>query len=63
MATDIYVRLTYEEYKLLERELKDFSNLETTHESGSLDSKFYHKSIRLHIGEIIFEIHGPLVKP
>lgn len=63
MATEIYVRLTYDQYKRLEEELKRFDELETTHESGNLSNQFYHKSIRLHLGDILLEVHGPLVKP
>ncbi len=59
--TDLYARLNYEEYKRLEQELKDFSKLETTHVSAG--EEFYHKSLRLHLGSITLEIHGPLVKP
>ena len=61
--TDLYVRLTYEEYKQLERELKHFSELETTHQSGEKDEQFYHNSFRFHLGTIMVEAHGPLVKP
>ena len=63
MATDLYARLTYDEYKLLEQQLREFEGLETTHESSNLDRKFYHKSIRLSIGDITLEVHGPLVAP
>ncbi len=61
--TDLYARLSYNEYKRLEQQLKDVAALETTHESANLDDKFYHKSIRLQIGDITLEVHGPLVKP
>ena len=62
MSTDLYVRLTYDEYKRLEEELKSFSLLETTHASGNV-AEFYHKSFRFHLGDITIEAHGPLVKP
>lgn len=63
MATEIYVRLTYDQYKRLEEQLRDFAALETTHESGNMDKKFYHKSLRFDLGDITVEAHGPLVKP
>jgi len=63
MTTDIYISVTYDQYKLLEEAVKHFSELETTHESGALDARFYHKSMRLPIGDLTLEIHGPLVKP
>ncbi len=63
MSTDLYVRLTYEQYKLLEEELQNFAALETTHESSGQDERFYHNSFRFHLGDITIEAHGPLVKP
>ena len=63
MATELYARLTYEEYKRLEEELKSFSLLETVHTSGEKGEQFYHNSFRFHLGDIIIEAHGPLVKP
>ena len=63
MATNLYVQLTYQEYKQLEIELKDFTSLETTHEGGEKDERFYHNSFRFHLGDITIEAHGPLVKP
>lgn len=63
MATELYVRLTYDQYKRLEAELSNFSALETTHSSGSKGEQFYHNSFRFHLGEIVVEAHGPLVKP
>lgn len=63
MSTDLYVRLTYTQYKALEEQLRDFASLETTHESGNMDEKFYHKSFRFNLGDILVEAHGPLVKP
>mgnify|MGYP001599513586 CR=1 FL=1 len=52
-----YVHLTYDEYKAFERACKKFR--ETTHHStdGS-----YHKSIRLPVGPLTIEFHGPLWK-
>ena len=52
----IYTHIDYEEYKELERQMKEFK--ETTHTTSG---GFYHKSIRLTIGENRFEFHGPLV--
>lgn len=63
MSTELYVRLTHAEYKRLEEELRSFSSLETVHKSGDLEDQFYHKSYRFHLGDIIVEAHGPLVKP
>lgn len=61
--TNFYVQLTYEQYKRLEEFIKDFNNVETTHESTNLDDKFYHKSLRLPLGDVMLEAHGPLVRP
>ena len=51
-----YVRMTYEEYKALEKACREFK--ETTHTSVE---GFYHKSFRLPVGPLIFEFVGPLV--
>ncbi len=52
-----YNHLTYEEYKSLEFQMKEFD--ETCHKT---EGGFYHKSIRLRIGvDLIMEFHGPLV--
>jgi hypothetical protein len=52
-----YIHLSYEEFKDLEIQMKEFR--ETTHKS---EGGFYHKSIRLKIsGDLIMEFHGPLV--
>ena len=59
MATDIYVRLTYDQYKAFEAALKKFEELETAHTSTE---GFYHKSFRLPVGDISLEVHGPIVK-
>jgi hypothetical protein len=61
--TDIYVRLTYDEYKALEEALKNFAALERTHTSGDKDAAFYHNSFRIPLGSLTLEVHGPLVKP
>jgi hypothetical protein len=53
----MYVHLAYEDYKALERQMRDFN--ETAHTSTG---GFYHKSIRLRIDkETVMEFHGPLV--
>ena len=57
--TVAYFHLAYEDYKLLEEQMRKFS--ETTH--TSMPGQFYHKSIRLKIGgDLIIEFHGPLVQ-
>lgn len=58
-VTDIYLRLSYEDYKKMEEQLRDYSKLETTHES--VDG-YYHKSFRIKLGDLTLEIHGPIVK-
>ena len=53
----LYLHVDYEAYKDVERQMRAFA--ETSHTSTG---GFYHKSIRLRIGgELILEIHGPLV--
>ena len=54
---DIYLNLTFDEYKNLEKQMKEFP--ETSHGEGT---EWYHKSVRLTIGELTFEFHGPNVK-
>ena len=54
----MYLSVSYEEYKDLEEQLRNFSEIEKTHGKGE---EFYHKSLRLHIGDLTFEIHGPAV--
>lgn len=52
-----YMHLAYEEYKGLEKQMKEFK--ETTHKS---EGGFHHKAIRLRISnDLIMEFHGPLV--
>ncbi len=52
-----YIHLTYEEYKALERQMREFA--ETAHKT---EGGFYHKSIRLKVSDgLIMEFHGPLV--
>jgi len=61
VINDLYMRLTYDQYKRLEEQMRSFDEHETTHrtvEGG------YHKAIRLHLGgDTIFEFQGPLIKP
>ena len=53
----LYMHLTYEDYKSLEDQMREFK--ETAHKSTG---GFYHKSLRVRIGEdLIMEFHGPLV--
>lgn len=57
MSNVIYTHLSYEEYKELEQQMRVFA--ETSHETTG---GFYHKSIRLRVGEnLVMEFHGPLV--
>ncbi len=57
--TDMYLRLTYRDYKALEEQLRHWEKIETTH--TTVDG-FYHKALRLDIGEMTLEIQGPAVK-
>lgn len=53
----LYMHVDYESYKDLQKQMEEFK--ETTHKSTG---GFYHKSIRLKIGnDLIMEVHGPLV--
>lgn len=55
-----YIHLSYEDYKNLEEQMKEFS--ETTHTTAG-QSSFYHKAIRLRINpELVMEFHGPMVR-
>ena len=63
MATDLYVHLTYDQYKQLEEELRNFATLETIHDGEGKRKDLYHASLRFHLGDITVEAHGPLVKP
>ena len=56
---DIYLRLSYDEYKELEDQCRNFDKHETSHASVE---GYYHKALRLHIGDsLTFEFQGPLV--
>ena len=57
--TVAYFHLTYEDYRGLEKQMREFA--ETTH--TSTPGPFYHKSIRLKIDDnLIIEFHGPNVR-
>lgn len=52
-----YTHLSYEDYKRLEKQMKEFR--ETTHTTAT---GFHHKSVRLVINDgLIIEYHGPMV--
>jgi hypothetical protein len=57
--TDFYVRLDYRQYKHLEDQLRHWEEIETTH--TSVDG-FYHKALRVEVGDVTFEFQGPVVK-
>jgi len=52
----LYCYLTYEEYKTFERQLREVK--EQTHWTD----EGYHKSFRLKLGDLVLEVHGPLVR-
>lgn len=54
---DIYMNLTFDEYKFMEAQMKAFP--ETSHGKGT---DYYHHSVRIVVGSITFEFHGPVVK-
>ena len=54
---DFYVNLDHKAYKALEAAMRAFK--ETTHTSVE---GYYHKSIRIPVGDSEFEFHGPAVK-
>lgn len=58
--TDLYMSLGYEEYKRFEEQLENHHLLETVHEA--MDRRYYHKSFRLQLGDVVLEVHGPSVK-
>lgn len=55
----MYLRLDYRQYKRLEDQLRNWEKVETTH--TSVDG-YYHKALRLDIGNLTLEIQGPAVK-
>ena len=54
---DLYMNLSYNEWKVMEAQMKAFK--ETEHGKGT---EYYHKSLRITLGEITIEFHGPVVK-
>ena len=54
---DIYMNLSFNEYKEMESQMIAFN--ETSHGEGT---EYYHHSIRINIGELTIEFHGPVVK-
>lgn len=52
----LYLHVDYEAYTAAEEQMRAYR--ETTHKSTG---GFYHKSIRLKLGDLMLEIHGPLV--
>lgn len=54
---DMYVNLSYEAYKELERQCREFK--ETAHGEGT---EWYHKSFRFSVAGTTWEFHGPNVK-
>lgn len=57
--TDLYLRLDYRQYKALEDQLRNWKKVETAH--TSVDG-YYHKALRLDIGDVTLEIQGPAVR-
>lgn len=57
--TDVYLRLDYRQYKRFEEQLRNWEKIETSH--TTVDG-FYHKAIRLDIGDLTLEVQGPAVK-
>lgn len=58
--TDVYLRLDYGQYKILESQLRNWDRIETTH--TTMDGRYYHKALRLDLGQITLEIQGPAVR-
>lgn len=60
MTTPIYVNLNYRQYKAFEAQFADgCESLETSHRTE--DERFYHKAIRFILGDLEFEVTGPMV--
>ncbi len=57
--TDLYLRLDYRQYKALEEQLRNWESIETSH--TTVDG-YYHKALRLDIGDLTLEVQGPAVK-
>ena len=54
---DMYMNLSYDEWKVMESQMKAFK--ETEHGKGT---EYYHKSLRINLGGTTIEFHGPVVK-
>lgn len=59
MKPVLYLSVGYEDYKALETVCKNFEEFESTH--TNVPETFYHKSIRLPLGDFTIEVHAPLV--
>jgi hypothetical protein len=57
--TDLYLRLDYRQYKRLEEQLRNWESVETSH--TTVDG-YYHKALRLDVGDLTLEVQGPAVK-
>ena len=55
----LYMSLSYEDYKRLEEQCLAFKLKETTH---TTTAGFYHKAFRLDLNGLLIEFQGPLVK-
>ena len=55
---DWYCNLTYNQYKKMERQCKDFDAIETTHTSVEGG---YHKAFRISLGNVTIEFQGPVI--
>jgi hypothetical protein len=59
-VADIYISLSYDQYKSLEEQAVHFKENESVHET--VDRRFYHKALRLDLGDgLVFEFQGPRV--
>jgi hypothetical protein len=61
MKPIVYVRLEYEEYKALEKQLAHYQDCEATSKVYGPEG-FYHKAFRFDLGGMMIEIHGPIVR-
>ncbi len=62
MKPNIYIQLDYDTYKSIEDQLRNWETIETSHETTDEHGRYYHKAMRLNVGEFILEFQGPLVK-
>ena len=56
-STDLYIHLSYEDYKKFEDAITN-ADLEKTAGAGV----YYHNYFRLPLGGVTLEVHGPVVK-